>query len=327
MSDQETTEGPTHGPRTRLVTLGLILPVIAASVLIWSATGRQDKIDRIPVAIVNNDKILTDPQPMAAGRSLTAALTHPKSPKNNLKWTLSDSKDANAGLRNGTFYAVLTIPSDFSSAIISSGTDKPAKGKLQLVSNGAASTTVPYISQEIAAAAATSLGDQTTQGYLKNVYGGFNTLADNSSKLASSGSQLANGTDQLSSGATDLDQGANHLADSLDPLATGAAGLATGTRSVDSGANKVATGAAGLAQGTKTLHTDANKLSLAARKLARASARLAGAAQEVARGTRLVARGVRGLSAADRLLAIELGVLSTIAQPQAARCPFAIDSP
>jgi putative membrane protein len=232
-------EAPTPRRWKRVAALGLLLPLVAASVLIWSASGRQDNIDKVPVAIVNNDKIITGSQPMAAGRSLTAALTHPKSPKKNLLWTLSDKKDAAAGLRSGSFYAVLTIPPDFSSSILSTGTDKPQQGKLQLVSNAAASTTVPYISQAIASAAADSLGEQSTQGYLKNVYGGFNTLASNNSKAASNASQLAGGTSQLSSGATQLDQGAASLASSLAQLSAGAGSLAEGTGSVNSGAAQV----------------------------------------------------------------------------------------
>ena len=61
-----------------LAVVGMPLPLLAAAVLVWSVSNRQDKLDRIPVAVVNNDKILTDPQPMAAGRALTASLTNPK---------------------------------------------------------------------------------------------------------------------------------------------------------------------------------------------------------------------------------------------------------
>ena len=298
-------------PWRRALALGLLLPLVAASVLIWSATGRADHIDKIPVAIVNSDTIITSPQKMAAGRSLTAALTHPKTPQQNLDWTLSDKTDANAGLEDGTFYAVLTIPSDFSSSILSSGTDTPKQGELSLVSNGAASSTVPYISRQIAAAAGASLGDQTTQGYLKNVYGGFNTLADNSSKAADSASQLAGGTTQLASGATKLDQGAGSLASSLDRLSSGAETLASGTQSVSGGAATVATGADGLAGGAAKLHSSAKKVSGASQSLAGKSARLAGASRTVARATRGVGLGVRGLSAGQRVLAGRLSALSS----------------
>ena len=139
----------------RVAAVGVLLPLVALSMLLWSVQGRGNRLDKVPVAIVNNDKIITSPQKMAAGRALTAALTEPSKPgEGQLDWTLTDKSHAQRGLRRGDYYAVLTIPSDFSSAILSTGTDKPVQGKLSLVSNAAASTTLPYISQTVVAAAA-----------------------------------------------------------------------------------------------------------------------------------------------------------------------------
>ena len=169
---------------------------------------------------------------MAAGRALTSALTEPSKPEKNLQWTVTDKDDAKEGLADGDFYAVLTIPEDFSKSILSSGGDKPTRGQLSLVSNSAASVTVPYISEKVASAAADSLGVQTTQGYLKNVYQGFNQIASSNQKSASSASQLAYGTDQLSTGAVKLDSGASSLAASLaaDPERSRAAPVRHGLR-------------------------------------------------------------------------------------------------
>ncbi len=298
-------ENPKRRRWTRIVVLGLLLPLVAASILLWSVHDRGDKLDKVPVAIVNNDKIITSPQKMAAGRALTAALTEPSKPgKGQLDWTLTDSKDANDGLSNGDFYAVLTIPSDFSSSILSTGTDKPAQGKLQLVSNSAASSTLPYISQTVVTAAAQSLGDQTTQGYLKNVYGGFNQIAKSNSSAASSAGQLADGTQQLSLGAVQLDDGTYTLAGSLDQVASGAAELEQGTQSVRAGTAKVASGAASLATGARKLHHGASSLARSSRTLAQKSSTLArksravaGAAGDVAGGSGELARATRGLAA------------------------------
>ena len=60
-------------PWRSLALVGLVLPLVAAAVLVWATTGRQDNLDRIPVAVVNNDKIIQQPQPMAAGRALAAS--------------------------------------------------------------------------------------------------------------------------------------------------------------------------------------------------------------------------------------------------------------
>ena len=144
-----TPTGSRLGRLGRLLVIALV-PLLAAMVLVWSTSHRQEKVDKIPVAVVNNDTIITKPQKMAAGRSLAAALTDPTHPDQNLDWTLTDSADAKSGMREGAYYAVLTIPSDFSKAILSSGTDKPTSGQLSLVSDQAASVTVPYISEKVA---------------------------------------------------------------------------------------------------------------------------------------------------------------------------------
>ena len=162
-------------------------------------------------------------RPPADGRrtSLTASLTDPKPGTTKLDWTLTGTKDATSGLKSGVYYAVLTIPSDFSSAIVSSGTDKPVRGQVQLVSNSAASTTMSYISEEVVAAATTSLGNQTTQGYLKNVYDGFNQIAKSNKSAASTQRRSRDGTAQVSEGAAQLDDGTSELADSLGQVASG----------------------------------------------------------------------------------------------------------
>jgi len=289
--------------------VGLLLPLVAAAILVWSVSDREEKLDRIPVAVVNNDKILTDPQPMAAGRALTASLTDPKPSATKLDWTLTDTKDATDGLKSGTYYAVLTIPSDFSSAIVSSGTDKPQQGQVQLVSNSAASTTVPYISEEVVAAAASSLGNQTTQGYLKNVYGGFNQIAKSNASAASSASSLADGTAQVSDGAAQLDAGTSSLADSLGQVASGTADLHSGTASVASGAAEVEQGVAGVSRGAKKLHSGTADLARSARTLARDSDVLADKSGKVATGASAVSTATARIATGARRLTGELNGL------------------
>ena len=294
----------------RVTAVGVLLPLAALSLLLWSVHNRSDKLDKVPVAIVNNDKIITSPQKMAAGRALTASLTEPSKPgEGQLDWTLTDKKHAERGLRTGDYYAVLTIPTDFSSSILSTGTDKPAAGKLKLVSNAAASTTLPYISQTVAAAAAQSLGNQSTQGYLKNVYDGFNQIAKSNSSAASSAGQLADGTKQLSSGATQLDDGTDSLASSLGQVASGSAQLADGTASIRSGSAKVADGASGVATGARKLDQAAGKLARSSRTLAQKSTTLAGKSRQVASASSGVAGGARDLARGTRGLAAELEAL------------------
>ena len=72
------------------LTVSVLLPLVAAWVLVWSTAHRQEALDKVPVAIVNDDTILTGSQPMAAGRALSASLTDPTSGSEQLAWTLTD---------------------------------------------------------------------------------------------------------------------------------------------------------------------------------------------------------------------------------------------
>jgi putative membrane protein len=284
-------------PWRGLVLIGVVLPLLAAAVLVWATTGRQDHLDRIPVAVVNNDQVVQEPQPMAAGRALAAALTQPDPGQTNLDWELADPADAEAGLADGTYYAVLTIPQDFSSAILSTGTDDAVQGRLQLVSNGAASSTVPYLSQTIASAAATSLGQQSTQAYLGQVYDGFNQLASSAQQSASGGQDLVQGTDQVARGAQQLDSGVAQLSAGLSELSTGAGELADGTGSLRRGAE-------GLAGGADRVATGADELESGLGDVARAAGALATRQADYARGARLVAAGSAEVARAGRLLSL-----------------------
>lgn len=315
-----TDPGSTRPAVLRLVGVGLLLPLLAAAVLVWSTDDRQQNLTKVPVAIVNDDKILTSPQPMAAGRALSASLTDPKDSDPALDWQLTTNDDAEEGLRNGEFYAVLTIPEDFSSAILSTGTDKPEQGQLSLVSNAAASTTVPYISQQVVAAAAAALGNQSTQGYLKNVYEGFNKIASSNQQAASSADQLAQGTNELSTGAAQLSEGAASLAQSLGELSSGAEELAGATGSLATGADQVAGGAGSLAAGAGRAAAGESKLARSARQLAAGTGSLRQGSATVARGADRLAASTARLARGNQLLALEL-------QRTAQRCESSVLPP
>ena len=306
------------------VVVSVVLPLLAAWVLVWSTADRRDALDQIPVAIVNGDTIVTDPQPMAAGRALSASLLDPSDADEELDWTLTDADDASEGLRDGTFYAVLTIPSDFSAAILSTGTATPASGQLTLRSNAAASTTVPYISEQVVEAAADALGNQSTQAYLTQVYDGFNQLASANETAAESAGELAEGTGQLASGVDELDEGTHTLADSMTEVASGAAALEVGTAGLSSGAATLQQGTAQLAGGARELTRGLDRLADDAGRLASRAAEHADRSETATRGASLVGRGATRLTSATGRLSTELGVLSQRCRASGASVEFCV---
>ena len=77
----------------------------------WNPYGKGN-IDNLPVAIVNEDK-------GERGKQLISSLEE----KNTLKLSIVSSDEATDGLYNKDYYAVITIPEDFTSSIESVGTE------------------------------------------------------------------------------------------------------------------------------------------------------------------------------------------------------------
>jgi putative membrane protein len=237
----------------------LLLPLAVGLALLGSLQGRLDRLDAVPAAVVNADRIVTtgtgdDAQTVAAGRLLAATLTNPPDGTDvGFGWTLTDADDAAAGLASGSYAAVLTIPADFSAAASSSGGDDPVQATVQVQGDDARSAVTAVLADQIAQVAATTMGRQITGTYLDGVYVGFNQIADQMGQAADGAQQAADGAASLAAGTGQVAGGADQLATATAQLASGATALAAGAGTLDAGADRVAGGAAGLADGTRAL--------------------------------------------------------------------------
>ncbi|GAA1699244.1 hypothetical protein GCM10009808_16040 [Microbacterium sediminicola] len=315
----------------------LLVPLAAAAVLGWSIADRESEVSAIPVAIVNDDEIVTGDTPMAAGRALSGALIHPDGDTLGLGWTLTSADDAQEGLDSGDYYAVLTIPADFSASVLSVGTDDPVSAELTLETNPAASAVGGLAAQVVAQTAATTLGDSITNAYVTasaagmgEVSASLSAAADGAVLLADGAAQAAEGAGQLSAAASELSTGMSQLETATNGVAGGTQGIADGAQGVATGATQLATaqaqlatgaqsasaGAAGVAGGATTL---ADTLSGLAASCPAASSSvefcatltaasqgataLAGSATQVAAGASQVATGAQGTADASAQLA------------------------
>ncbi len=233
-------------PRTRIVALfltaALVLPAVGAAVLAWSVSDRGDRLDQVPVAIVNDDEIVRGDQPMAAGRALSSALVHPDDDQTTLGWTVTSEADAAAGLADADYYAVLTIPEDFSASVLSAASDEPHIAELTLETNPAASATAALAAKVVAETAAATLGESVTDAVLTTTLTGVSTLSTSLGEAADAATQLADGADGLVDGTAQLDSGVASLASGLGTLADGTAQLATGADELADAAGTVADG-------------------------------------------------------------------------------------
>ena len=235
--------------------IALALPLLGAAVASASLTDRMDRSHDIPVAIVNNDEIITGDSPMAAGRALSDALVHPEGEGAELGWVVTDETDAAEGLRDGDYYAVLTIPEEFSASVLSAGGDDPVATEVTLETDPGASAAASAASQIIAQTAAETLGREITTAFVSRTVTGVDQLSTALTDAATGAGQVADGTGQVRDGTAQVASGAGEVADGLRQVSAGADDVASGNHRVADGATSLAGGAADLHDGAATVAT------------------------------------------------------------------------
>ncbi len=286
--------------------LGLVLvPATIVGLLLgglWQPTG---DLDRVTAAIVNEDQPVTiDGQLVPLGRQMAAGLAEPDAldtvDGTTFDWVLTDAGDAAAGLQDGRYAAVVTIPEGFSQAATSTADSggTPERATIEVATAEGAALLDPALASLLTRQASRALGEQLTTTYLANVYVGFaqmgtalrradagaTALDDGTAKLAAGSQELADGATDLSGGIASLASGADQLASGTSRTATGARQLSSGAADLASGTGELADGADQLASGTAQSAAGAQELSTGVTGLASATGQLAGGAASVADG-------------------------------------------
>ena len=256
----------------------LALPMFLGSLIVWSLADRADNVEQVPAAVVNLDEpvIKKGQQPIAAGRLLAAGLTQPQDDRQrSLGWALTSPADARTGLRDGDYYAVLTIPQGFSRQIATSLRGKdPDQAQITVRSNATSSDLVAQVSDQVAQVSADRLGEEVTTRYLGGLYKATGKLGTKLGKAADGASRLAGGTSELSDGAVQLADGIGRLGDGADELVEGQEKLARGAEQLSGGQARLAQGAQRVSEGLGVLSRRTDPLPRQTDRLADGAAQL-----------------------------------------------------
>jgi len=304
-------------PITWLTLIGvLLLPVLIGGILVAALYNPAERLDNMSAAIVNEDEPVTiDDQLVPLGRQLTAGLVEGSDEvASNLDWTISNADDAAAGLADGTYQAVVTIPENFSAAATSTAPGgTPEQATIEVSTPPDSKVVDDAITAQVTSAAASIMGQQLSQVYLENVFLGFTTLGDQLGEAADGAHQLADGATQAADGAAELPGGIDQLADGNSQLSSGAGALAGGLDQIAGGISGAQTGAAqlsaGVRQGAATIEQDGIVPHV-----------ILGFAQGAADSTVGTATAVGGVALALPAVATEAGALAQTLGALAATC-------
>jgi putative membrane protein len=199
----------------------VLVPLAFAGLFVSALAQSDTAIDTIPAAIVNQDSLVstTAPDgtttPVFAGRQLVTELT---GGSKGFDWTITNEKDAKKALADGTIYAVLTVPKNFSSSILSLSSPHPQQAKLAITTDDAHSYLTGAVAQSVGSSMASAFGNAVTSQYIAGIYSSIGqlgsslgTAADGATDLSKGVASYTGGVDSLAGGLGTLDSGASKL--------------------------------------------------------------------------------------------------------------------
>ena len=239
------------------------IPIMYSGFFLGSIWDPYGQVKNLPVAFVNEDKgAQLNGQALNVGQSVEQKLKD----NHDLGWEFVDKQQADDGVNSGHFYAVVTVPTDFSAKAASITAAQPQQAVIRYTTTPAKNYIGSLVSNQAAEKVKTSVAEQITQAYAKGVLENIGKLGDGLETAASGAATLYGGLAQLQAGAQTYTGGVRQLAVNQRAMANGLARLGDGSRQLQAGLGQLSNGlpsesqVAQLTNGMKQLQAGLNQL-------------------------------------------------------------------
>lgn len=272
----------------QIVLVALILiPSIYTVVFLGSMWDPYGNSGDLPVAVVNKDKAVEyNDKKLDVGDQLVKKLKD----NDSLDFHFVNSKEANKGLKNGDYYMVITIPSNFSKNATTLLDKNPKKMVLNYTTNPGTNYVASKMDDSAIAKIKAEVSASVTKTYAETIFTSIGTMSDGFA-------EASDGTQQLSDGMTQLEDGNKTISDNLKVLASSSLTFKDGTNTLTKGLKDYTNGVVTVNNGIYQLKTGVSDYT------AGVSQALVGANQLVENNTALN-EGVKALGeGAEKLVA------------------------
>ena len=248
-----------------LISMAVIsfIPILYSGFFLGSIWDPYGQTKNLPVAFVNEDKGAS-----LNGKALNVGESVEKKLKDNhdLGWEFVSKQQADEGVNSGHFYAVVTIPSDFSQKAASITESEPQQAVINFTTTPAKNYIGSLVSNQAAAKVKSSVSEQITQAYAKGILENLDKLGIGLDTAANGASTLHDGLGRLQSGAQTYVGGVKQLAVNQQSLTGGLAQLSDGSRKLQAGLGQLSNNLptesqlSQLSDGMKQLQSGINQL-------------------------------------------------------------------
>lgn len=250
-------------PIVILLLLGLIiLPSLYGLVNIYACWDPYENTNHVQFAIANEDNGTTyDGKKINVGEELVLSLKE----NTDFEWVFVMPDELRTGVHNGTYYAGIIIPHNFTESVVSIVNGNPHSAELEYIVNEKSNPVAAKLTDAAAKEVYNKLNAKIVSFIDVAAVGKLGELQEG---LASGADKMDAGADKLSAGADKVKDGANQLTAGANTLSSGSNQLASGANAVSSGANSLSVGSVKLANGADELASGASQVSDGTQQLA-----------------------------------------------------------
>ena len=278
----------------QIVLVALILiPSIYTVVFLGSMWDPYGNSGDLPVAVVNKDKAVEyNDKKLDVGDQLVDKLKD----NDSLDFHFVNSKEANKGLKDGDYYMVITIPSNFSKNATTLLDKNPKKMVLNYTTNPGTNYVASKMDDSAIAKIKAEVSASVTKTYAETIFTSIGTMSDGFA-------EASDGTQQLSDGMTQLEDGNKTISDNLKVLASSSLTFKDGTNTLTKGLKDYTNGVVTVNNGIYQLKTGVGTLGSATPTLASGVSDLNTGAQALNKGVSDYTAGVsQALAGANQLV-------------------------
>ncbi|WP_128896089.1 YhgE/Pip family protein [Longirhabdus pacifica] len=232
----------------------LFIPLLYSFMFLWTFWDPYERMDVLPVAIVNEDAGATlDGEKISVGEEFIAELKE----SDDFAWNFVSKEQALNGMSDNEYYMTVLIPEQFSAQAASITDEQPEKAQLVFMPNESYNFLSAQIGTSAVGEIRDALSSQLSEAYVETVFDNINVLSDGLVEAADGASKVHEGTVSVEEGLLTMTASLQQMESGTAPLVNGTEQLMHGASDLTVGLEQWHSGAGSLQSGLQQLEDSA----------------------------------------------------------------------
>ena len=238
----------------------LLIPLIYSFFYLKSYWNPYGNLSDMKIAVVNLDEGQDDKN---QGKEFVQSLKD----SGTFKILEVNQEEADEGMKNGSYYATIKIPENFTKCLESASTEQKQIAQITYCPNQATNYLATQIVNSAVKTIELSLQSKVDKEIIANLASKLNEVPDSLQEISDGADQILTGAESLNSGISQINDGTNTLNNSYTEFDNGVKSAYTGSQSLENGIAKVQDGIGTLKQGGNSLDSAISQINQGADEL------------------------------------------------------------